>query len=109
MIIFRPHRGYLSTAMKESKEFFSLKDLLNYIVDEHNKTCPFFQITTDDLNIRLYSQRDIRIKWYDVFVITFESYDRVKDKKGYLKYFNDEKYNHPCGVLGFLSTSYEKI
>ena len=41
MIIFRPHRSSLLMAIKESKEFLSLKDLLNYIVEEHNKMCSF--------------------------------------------------------------------
>ena len=109
MIIFRPHRSSLSMAIKESKEFLSLKYLLNYIVEEHNKMCSFFQIDVNDLNIQLYSQEDTRIKWHDVFIITFESYDRINDKLGYFKYFGHEIYNHPCGVLGFFSTNYEKF
>lgn len=109
MIIFRPHRGYLFEAMKECKEFDSLKDLLNFIVNEHNYLCPFFIIKVNDLNIQLYSPEDNRIKWHDVFIITFESFDRISNKTGYLKYFGNEKYNHPCGVLGFFSTNYEKF
>ena len=109
MIIFRPHRGSLLTAMKESKEFLSLKDLLNYIVEEHNKMCSFFQIDINDLSIKLYSNKDDRIGWKDVFIICFESYDNINDKIGYHKYFNGEKYNHPCGVIGFFSTDYKKI
>lgn len=109
MIIFRPHRSSLLMAIKESKEFLSLKDLLNYIVEEHNKIYSFFKISVNDLNIQLYNQEDPRIKWHDVFIILFESYDRINDKLGYLKYFNNEIYNHPCGVLGFFSTNYEKF
>lgn len=109
MIIFRPHRGSLQTAMNESKEFNSLKDLLNFIVNEHNHLCPFFIISTTDLNIQLYSSEDDRIGWNDVFIISFESFDRINNKTGYLKYFGNEKYNHPCGVIGFFSTNYKKI
>lgn len=106
MIIFRPHRGGLNDAMKEAKEFSSLKELLHYIVFIHNKTVPFFQINTNDLSIKLYSDKDDRIKWNDVFIICFESYDNINDKIGYHKYFNGKEYNHPCGVLGFFSTEY---
>lgn len=106
MIIFRPHRGSLEMAMKEVKEFTSLKNLLSFIVEEHNKTIPFFQIDINDLSIKLYSNGDNRIGWKDVFIICFESYNNINDKIGYHKYFNEEEYNHPCGVLGFFSTEY---
>lgn len=109
MIIFRPHRGNLDVAMKEAKEFSSLKELLSFVITEHNKTVPFFQIGTNDLSIKLYSTGDNRIGWKDVFIISFESYNNIYDKIGYHKYFNGEEYNHPCGVLGFFSTDYNKI
>lgn len=108
MIIFRPHRGTLDSAMKEAIEFSSLKDLLLFLIKEHNESYSFFKISTEDLSIKLYSNGDSRIKWNDVFIITFESYDRIKDKEGYEKYFGGEKYNHPCGVIGFFSTNYDK-
>lgn len=109
MIIFRPHRGNLDAAMKEAKEFSSLKELLYFVMIEHNRTVPFFQIDINDLSIKLYSSEDDRIGWKDVFVICFESYNNINDKIGYHKYFNGQEYDYPCGVLGFFSTDYEKI
>ena len=107
MIIFRPHRGSLEASMKEKKEFKSLQQMIQYIIDDHNETIPFFQISFTDLYISLYSpDGDDRIGWHDLFVICFESFDRINDKLGYLKYFNGEQYNHPCGVIGFFSTDY---
>lgn len=108
MIIFRPHRGTLNASMKEKRQFKSLQQMLEYLVYDHNKTIDFFKITSTDLNISLYSSNgDERVKWHDLFAVCFESFDRINDKLGYLKYFNGEQYDHPCGVLGFFSTDYE--
>lgn len=106
MITFRPHRGSLDGAMREKKTFETLQELLEYIVAEHNETVPYFKIRTDDLNISLYGHDGNRkVGWKDLFVICFESYDRIKDKYGYDKYFGGEHYKHPCGVIGFFTTA----
>lgn len=108
MIIFRPHKGGLEASMKAKREFKSLQQMLKYIIYDHNKTIPFFQISFTDLYISLYCPNgDDRIGWHDVFVVCFESFDRINDKSGYLKYFGGEQYDHPCGVIGFFSTDYE--
>ena len=108
MIIFRPMKGSLEASMKEKKEFKSLQQMIQYVIYDHNKTIPFFQISFTDLYISLYSpDGDDRIGWHDLFVICFESFDRINNKLGYLKYFNEERYNHPCGAIGFFSTDYE--
>lgn len=104
MIIFRPHRSSLQEAMKEAKEYNNLYELLNDLVEKHNSFCSFFKIKISDLNISSYSSKgDDRVGWKDLFIIAFESYDRISNKDGYIQYFYD-KYNHPCGVLGFFTT-----
>lgn len=106
MITYRPHRGSLDASMQGKKTFDTLQELLQYIVTKHNAVIPFFKIGTDDLYIRLYgSNGDNRVGWKDLFAVCFESYDRVTDKTGYDKFFNGERYDSPCGVIGFFTTS----
>ena len=107
MILYRPHRITLESAMKEKRYFKSLQEMIEYIVYEHNKSQDFFKISSHDLNISLYSyDGDKRVGWHDLFVVCFESYDRIKDKIGYKKYFGGEEYHHPVGVLGFFTTDF---
>ena len=108
MITFRPHRLFLEDAMREKKTFETLQELVEYIVTKHNETNPYFQICTDELSIRLYNHDgDKRVGWKDLFIIDFESYNRIKDKNGYKKYFGGSIHNpnHPCGVIGFFTTA----
>lgn len=108
MVMYRPHRGGLAEAMSESKEFKSLKDMVDYIVDNFNSTVDCFHIEATDLHIAKYSDNDERIGWHDVFVVCFLPYNCIHDKHGYKKYFNHTLYHMPTGVLGFFTTDYEK-
>ena len=56
MVIFRPHRGGLIEAMEEAKEFNSLKEMLEYIVESHNNgfSGNYFKINIRDLHIEYY-------------------------------------------------------
>ena len=110
MIIFRPHRGGLAEAMAEAKEFNSLKDMLEYIVDSHNNGFPgnYFKINIRDLHIEYYGENDERVGWHDLFIVCYKAYKDIEDKDGYLTYFGGEKADSPCGVIGFFSTNYEQ-
>lgn len=112
MITYRPHKGSLSDSMKDKKKFNTLQDLLEYIVKDHNTEIPYFQICIDDLSIKMYGYGDggdKRVGWKDLFVICYESYDRIADKIGYDRYFGGEQYDHPCGVIGFFTTAQPEL
>lgn len=107
MIIHRPHRGGLYEAMAESREFKSLKECLETLIEEFNeKHSGLFTITTNDICIMPYGD-DKRVCWNDMFVICIVPYSMVKDKKGYERFFT-KTYDIPLHFLGFISTDYDK-
>lgn len=53
-ILYRPHRGGLAEAMAEKKEFATLKEMFEYIVENDRL----------DENIPLYSMEDLCISYY---------------------------------------------
>ena len=78
MIIHRPHRGSLDNAMSEAREFASLKECLNTLIEEFNYSFGhIFNISIEDLCIEFYSDKDSRIDWYDVFIICIKPYKDV--------------------------------
>lgn len=61
MIKYRPHRGDLSEAMKEEKEFNSVEEMFKYIVEDWNKNLEIFKIS--DLSLSEDKGKDERIDW----------------------------------------------
>lgn len=106
MIMHRPHRGGLIESMHESREFKSLKECLETLIEEFNKKhSDIFTITTNDICIMPYGD-DKRVCWNDMFMICIVPYSMVKDKKGYELFFNGI-YDHLLQLFGFFTTDYE--
>ena len=66
-ILYRPQRGSLDEAMAELKEFSSVKEMLEYLVKEHEKA---FDIS--DIYISYYGY-DERIEW-ETYIVTVGRY-----------------------------------
>jgi hypothetical protein len=106
MIIHRPHRGGLNEAMKETRQFTSLGECINTLIQEHNNSHPFFKLSESDIYLIPYGLNgDDRIGWKDTFMICCAPYDLVKDRRGYELYYGG-KYNHPLQLFGFISTDF---
>lgn len=73
-IIFRPHRGGLADAMAERKEFETLEEMKQYIVEQHSdeRGKPFGteDIVTNDDTIC----NDVRIGWRDNRYVCIKRY-----------------------------------
>lgn len=113
MYIYRPHRGGLMDALLLAKEFDTKEDMLNYICEDHNSYCPWWQITPDELFILDQNSPDERVGWHNMFWIVYERPSKIKYIDGYKKYlglteediaFKDDT---PCGVLGSFSNDYD--
>lgn len=93
MIIYRPHRGSLTDAMEEAKEFNSLQEMKEYIVGQWNG-----YITVDDIVLDNDTICDDRINWDDVrYVCT-----KRMGSEDYI-----EKYGVPQ-CIGYCATVYSK-
>ena len=96
MVIYRPHRGSLSEAIAEAREFGSFDEMKQYIVNDE-KQCfgkPGFEIS--DIVICEVKRCDDRIGWKD------ERYVCIK------RYFGEdymEKYGTPQ-CIGMCATDY---
>ena len=121
MIMYRPHRGGLAEAMLESKEFYTVEDMLDWICTKHNYGTPWFKITPEELNISDYGS-DERVKWHNCYIVCFERPSKIKNFEGYCRYFgikddpslpDDDREmaiveDIPCGVIGMFTTDYDK-
>lgn len=74
-ILYRPQRGTLAEAMAEVKEFSSVKEMLEYLAEDHEKA---FDIS--DVYISYYCY-DERIEWetYIVMVTRYYEEDYLKE------------------------------
>jgi len=93
MIIYRPHRGSLTDAMAEVKEFNNEQEMKEYIVEQWNGYISIDNIVIDDNPIN-----DDRIGWKDTrYVCT-----KILGKDDYMK-----KYGYPQ-CIGMCATNYVK-
>ena len=107
MVIHRPHRGGLSEAMAEKREFDSIEECINTLIKEFNaKYSYIFHLIRDDICVLPYDDYDERIGWRNVKIICCVSYDSVHDKKGYESFFGGKYYN-PQQIFGFVSSDYK--
>lgn len=90
-ILYRPQRELLAEAMAELKEFSSVKEMLEYLVEAHEKA---FEIR--DIYISYYCY-DERIEW-ETYIVTVGRYYT----EDYLK-----KYHSPQAI-GFCTFMEEK-
>jgi len=106
MIIHIPHRGELQEAMSEAREFNSLGECINTLIDEHNKEYgDYFEVTSADICLMPRGE-DRRIGWKDQFIISCLPYNSVRNKKGYERYFGG-RYDYPQEFFGYISTDYK--
>lgn len=113
-VIYRPHMFLLSEAMEEKKEFNSIQEMKEYLVNEHNNNIVNlkFKITTDDIWLSDYGD-DERIGWRDTKIITYAPYNKISNKEGYLWWFGKKEEDIKdkdlsIGVIGFCSCDYNK-
>ena len=92
MYIYRPHRGLLADAMKESKEFNTKEEMFNYIVETQGNFLGQRCFGVEDLIIKDNPVVDHRIGWLDTrYVCT--------------KRWGDEVYAVPQ-CIGMCATNY---
>lgn len=77
MIIYRPHRGGLAESMAEAREFDSVEDMVNYIVEQHTDESIGPAFDADDVVFgALEAINDQRIGWRNQqYVYTMRYYD----------------------------------
>lgn len=63
LIKYRPHRGSLSESMAHSKEFDSVLELKQYIVNDALKCCGRIMFMPDDIIIGRAEIDDDRVGW----------------------------------------------
>lgn len=73
MIIYRPHRGSLSDALSEAKEFSTWQELKEYVASTWN-SMGFEQVESSDVTIKTDSIMDERICWEDTRMVLCKSY-----------------------------------
>jgi hypothetical protein len=93
MIIFRPHRGQLSDAMAETREFNTEQEMKEYIVDSWKGYISIEDITLDE-NVG----DDDRIGWKNVHYVC----TKRLGKENYIALYG----NPQC--IGMCSTEYQK-
>lgn len=94
MIIYRPHRGGLAEAMALAKEFESIEEMKEHIVQEHTDEEIGPAFGTEDIVLGKESVNDPRNGWRDT------RYVCVK------RYFNEVYPIPQC--IGMCATDYER-
>lgn len=65
MIIYRPHRGGLAESMAEAREFESVEDMKEYIVQQHTDEELGPAFSADDIVFGVLQGTDSRIGWHN--------------------------------------------
>ena len=73
MIIYRPHRGSLSDALSEAKEFSTWPELKEHVASDWN-SFGFGQVTSSDVTIKDDPLEDTRIGWKDTRMVLLKGY-----------------------------------
>lgn len=63
MIKYRPHRGLLEYAMKETRNFNTVNEMCEYIVSDWNKSSVGELFSKEDIVIGKDEGKDSRIDW----------------------------------------------
>ena len=72
MFKYRPHRGSLDEAMKEAKEFITMDQMFDYIVE----TDPLHVLQKEDLYISKDHCKDTRIDWSETRYVMAKRYGK---------------------------------
>ena len=72
MFKYRPHRGALEDAMKESQEFITMDQMFDYIV----RSDPFHALRKEDLSITENLGKDDRIDWSETRNVLTKRYGK---------------------------------
>lgn len=92
MFRYRPHRGSLEDAMKEAREFITMDQMFDYIVN----TDPFHLLQKEDLSISENLGKDDRIDWSECRNVLTKRYGNdVYDTPQAIGWCSMEDYNHP--------------
>lgn len=92
MFRYRPHRGTLEDAMKEAKEFITMDQMFDYIVN----TDPFHLLKKEDLSISENLGKDDRIDWSECRNVLTKRYGKdVYDTPQAIGWCSMEDFYHP--------------
>lgn len=73
MIIYRPHRGSLSDALSEAREFSTWQELKEHVASTWN-SMGYWQNGTSDVTIKDDPLEDTRIGWKDTRMVLLRGY-----------------------------------
>lgn len=105
MIIYRPHRGLLTEAMAEAKEFQTEEEMKQYIYEYHKAYfhdlgCPDAPFEIEDIVIDKENlHEDNRIGWHDTMYVCVKRYGN----EDYIKQYGTPQ------CIGMCATDYERI
>lgn len=68
MIRYRPSRSFLTDSMKEIKEFNTVDEMKDYIVEDYNKRWNYDTLKFEDILIDSQIYYDDRIDWKSQYV-----------------------------------------
>ena len=92
MFRYRPQRGSLEDSMREAKEFITMDQMFDYIVN----TDPFHLLRKEDLSISENLGKDDRIDWSECRNVLTKRYGNdVYDTPQAIGWCSMEDYNHP--------------
>ena len=92
MFRYRPHRSTLEDAMKEAREFITMDQMFDYIVN----TDPFHLLQKEDLSISENLGKDDRIDWSECRNVLTKRYGKdVYDTPQAIGWCSMEDYNNP--------------
>lgn len=78
MVRYRPHRGSLLDAMAEAKNFNSIEEMFDYILDDWNKSGFGYAFSKSDLSVSENLGADRRINWKECrYILTKRMGDKV--------------------------------
>lgn len=78
MVRYRPHRGSLLDAMAEAKNFNSIEEMFDYILDDWNKSGFGYAFSKSDLSVSENLGADHRINWKECrYILTKRMGDKV--------------------------------
>lgn len=92
MFRYRPHRGSFEDAMKEAREFITMDQMFDYIVN----TDPFHLLQKEDLSISENLGKDDRIDWSECRNVLTKRYGKdVYDTPQAIGWCSMEDFYHP--------------
>lgn len=94
MVIYRPHRAYLSDSLAHAQEFETMDDMKLHIVRCYEEVKGYKPFDLEDIVVMDDSVDDSRCGWHDTRYVCINR-------------FGEEKYEYPQ-CIGMCATDYDK-